>query len=280
MTDIKEFLGLSAGTEGSLLIEKRIYNKLVEVAKQDVIDRSLAAFYVGPGDIPGSSIDIDLVDDNSLMVRKIAEGADFPISVASFTSTNLKPVKYGLRPYITKEMLEDSKFNQIDLHLTVAGQRIAENDTALIISDALDSAANTVSGGAAITIANISTAIQYLRNAYRHPTDMIVGNEVMNDLRNIDTFVEVNKSGSDGMLRNGLVGKIFGMNVYEVSNAGMTATSAYVIDRDWAFAIAEKRPLTVEQWDEQGKDLTNLKVSQRIKVGVLRTNAICKITTS
>ena len=280
MGDLREYLSTSAGTEGSLLIPKLIYNQLVQVAQQSLLPRELALYYMGPNDIHGSSIDVNLVDDDSISVRRVAEGADTPISVASFTSTNLKPVKYGARPYITKEMIEDGQFNQIELHIRVAGQRIAENETALIISDALDQAANTVSGGAAITIANINAAMVLLKAAYRKPTDLIVGTDVAGDLRNIDTFVEANKAGSTELLRNDVIGTIFGMKVWEIANAGMTGTNAYIIDRNWAFAIAEKRPLTVEQWDEQSKDITNLKVSQRLKVGVLRSNAIVKITTS
>ena len=278
---IKEYLQTSDGTEGQLLIPRKIYDVLIDEVDKNLIPRSEAALYFGPGDIPGSSIDVDLVTPNKMDVRIIGEGAELPMDNTEYSSINLKPVKYGVAVRITKEMMEDSKFKILEHNIRLAGQRFAENENSLIISDALDNAGATTTGGAAITIANIAESMYDVENNDYKPSTYLVGNEVLQDLRNIDTFVEADKLGSREMLEMGFVGKIFGMYVIRASsNAGMTATSSYVYDKNHAFVIAEKRTVTVERFDIPTSDMSAAAITQRIKIRQLRANAISKITTS
>lgn len=281
LTAISEYLQRSSGTEGSLLIPKQIYNMLIMAVDKALIPRSEAAIYIGPGEIMGSSVDIDLETADTLLAREVGEGAEFPLDVAEYTSTNIKPLKYGVAIRITRELLEDGKWNMLERNIFRAGIEMAENETALVVSSGLDSAANTVSGGAAITIANITRAIQYLHDSDFNPTTLFIGMEVLNDLQNIDSFVEFQKVGNTEMLTRGFIGNIFGMNVIKVStNAGYTATTAYVIDNNQAYALVEKRAVTVEGFELATFDMSGVVVSQRLAVKVLRSSAIAKITTT
>lgn len=277
---LKELLHTGIGTQGSLLIPKKIYPTLIDESLKLLIPRECAALYLGPDQIPGSSIDINRLVEYKQSVRLIAEGAEVPLDQTEYNSLNLKPLKYGVAIRITREMLEDSMFNLLENNIKIAGRRFAENENTLVIA-ALDQAANTVTGGAAITIANITRAMQYLEDKDKVATDYIVGFEVLNDLRNIDTFVEYQKVGNTEMLQRGFTGTIYGMNVVRVStNAGMTATTSYVIDRNFAYVLAEKRPITMEDFDLPTFDMQGSVLTQRIDVQPLRTNAIAKITTS
>ena len=281
MEYVKELLSTGTGTEGSLLIVKKIYDTMVEETEKNLIPRTEAAMLLGPADIPGSSIDIDLEVVNKMDVRVVPEGAEIPIDQTEYTSINIKPVKYGVAIRITAELLEDAKWNILAHNIKVAGRRFAELENSLIISDALDNATNTVSGGASITIPNITRAMQYLDDADYTGTTLFVGMEVLNDLRNIDTFVEANKVGNTEMLSRGFLGNIYGLNVIKVSsNAGMTSTTAYVTDKNYAYLIAEKRPLTIANFDLPVHDMKAASITQRLKVRHLRADAIVKITTS
>ena len=278
---IKQFLDTSIGTEGQLLIPRKIMDTMIEEVDKFLIPRSEAKMVMGPAQIPGSSVDVNLETPNTMDVRLVAEGAEIPLDNQEYTNSNFKPEKYGVTIRITRELLEDAKWNLLEMNIRTAGKRMAENENSLVISDALDSAGNTVAGGANITIANITRAMQYLEDSDYEPTTMFIGMEVLNDLRNIDTFVEADKVGNREMLERGFLGTIFGMNVIKVStNAGMTTTTSYVIDRNEAYAIAEKRPLTVENFDLPSFDMSAAAVTHRIKVKALRTSAIAKITTT
>jgi len=284
MKYVKELLSTQLGTEGQLLIPRKIHDTLIEEVDKNLIPRSEAALMFGPGDIPGSSIDVDTVDPNTMDVRVVGEGAESPIDQPGYSSFNMKPIKYGVAVRITAEMLEDSKWNLLQHSVRTAGKRFAENETNLILANALDNAANTVTGGAAITITNITRAMQYLDDSDYTPTTLFVGMEVLNDLRNIDTFVEANKIGNTDMLQRGFLGTIYGLNVIKFSTNAAPSTTyskyAYVTDKTQAYIIAEKRPVTIRNFDLPVYDMSAANITQRIVVRQLRTEAMAKITTS
>lgn len=284
MKYIKELLSTATGSEGTLLIVRKIHDTLIAEANKVLIPRTEAAFVVGPSMIPGSSYDVDLETPDTLDVREVAEGANVNIDQSGYSNLNVKPLKYGVGIRITREMLEDAKWNLLERNIMIAGKRFAENENSLVIQQ-LDTAANTVSGGAAITIANITRAMQYLEDNDYTPTTMAVGNEVLNDLRNIDTFVEADKLGSTEMLQRGFVGRLYGLNVIRFSsNATPTPATytkyAYVWDKMHSYCIVEKRPITVERFELPSNDMSAATVTQRIAVKALRTPSICLITTS
>ena len=276
---LKEILTTGDATEGSLLIPRKIADLLVEEVEKALLPRELARMVHGPSNIPGSSIDVDLVTKESSVVFRLGEGAAIPLTNPTYESVNIKPVKYGTRILITREMMEDAKWNLLDHAVRMAGKRIAENETSLILT-ALDGATNVVSGGAAITVANITQAMNYLITNDYKPTDFIIGADVLMDLQNIDTFVEFQKAGNTDMLTRGFLGNIYGMRVHLFSSQVGTATRAYVIDKDNAYDIAEKRPVSVERYDEPGNDMSGAIVTQRIAVARIRDAAICRVTTS
>lgn len=281
MDFVKQYLDTGKATEGSLLIVKTIAETLVEEADKNLLSRDIIAEYYGPENISGSSIDVDLETPNTLDVRKVSEGSEIPFDNQDYTSFNLKPEKYGVSIRITREMIEDGKWNLLERNIKTAGKRMAENETSIIVSQALDNAANTVTGGSEVTIPNILDAMNYLDENDYNTTDFIIGKAVLRDIRNIDTFVEVDKSGSDEVLRTGFKGVLFGMKVHSVStNAGMTTTSAYVIDRDEAIVLAEKRRLTIENLDLPLLDMSAATVTHRIIARHLRAEAIAKITST
>jgi len=277
---LNEYLSTGTGSEGTLLIPRQIAPVLVEETAKALIPRELAARYYGPAQIPGVSIDVNRQVENSMSIRLVAEGAEVPLDQSEYNNLNVRPKKYGVSLRITRELQEDSMFDILADNVRTAGKRFAENENSIVITNALDLAANTVSGGAAITIANITRGIQHLNDSDKTATDFIIGYEVLNDLQNIDTFVEFQKIGNTEMIQRGFIGTIYGMNVMKVStNAGMTTTSSYIIDRMNAYVIAEKRPLSVEGFELATYDMSGVVLTQRFEVAPLRTNTIAKITT-
>lgn len=281
---VKELLSTGIGTQGTLLLPRKIYDVLIDEVDKALIDRRYAAVYVGPSGIPGSSIDIDLTSENQMSVRLIAEGAEIFLDQDEYEVVNIAPKKYGVAIRLTREMAEDSKFPLLERNIRKAGKKFAENETNLILTMLSADAANTVTGGAAITVANITRGMQYIDDADYNPDTMFVGSEVVNDLRNVDTFTEVNKFGSNDMLKTGMVGTIFGMEVVKYStNAAPSSTYskyAFIIDSSEAYAIAEKRPISVENFMLPTFDMSGAAVTQRLGVDSLRANAINKITTT
>lgn len=262
-----------------------IYRTIIDAVKTDLISTNLIARRFGPGDIPGSNINIIKQTKNQLAVSEVGEAQEIPISVDKVFSFATDIRKYGVRPLITREMQEDSLFNLIEANLREAGYQFARKIDALAFTRARAGAGNTVTGGAAITVANIVSAINNLESNDYKATDYVVGASVAQDLRNIDTFVEANKAGvSDPS--NSLIGTIFGMKVWQ-TNQLPNATDSLVIDRRWAMYMAEKRPLTIERYNDVIRQLDGIVLSARLDVDIMpeanagtTTNAISLITTT
>lgn len=280
--NIQEYISREDGEPGTLLIPKLILPVMIEEVDKVLIPREMAAFVLGPTQIPGSSITLNLEAPNGIDLRLIGEGAEIPLDSIQYETVTFTPLKYGIAIRITREMMEDSQFELLQRNVRTTGKRFAENETNLILGQ-LDLANATTGGGAAITIANITESMFDVEDNDYTPTNYLVGNEVIQDLRNIDTFVEANKAGNVDMLTRGFLGNIYGMDVARFStNAGVNAvaTSSYVFDRTQAYAIAIKRDITVENFDLPTYDMQGAAITQRIDVKVLRTKAISKITTS
>lgn len=278
---VKEYITTGDGSAGTLLIPRLIMPPLIDAVDKALVPRELAA-WVKNG-FEGSSFAINLVTPTSIRIRTVAEAAEIPLDASGFTSITFTPRKYGVAIRITREMIEDSQFDILQANLREVGRRFAENETNLILT-ALDGAANTVSGGAQLTLANLSAAILNVHNNDFEATDILAGYEILSDLQGIDTFVEAQKAGNTEMMQRGYVGTIFGANVHLFStNAAPTTTYAkyaYVLDRAQAYGIAIKRDITVENFTLPSADLEAAAITQRIAVSLLRSAAVSNITTS
>lgn len=282
-TDSKDSSSTTAGSStGSYAIPRTLYSTLIEAARKKLIWRALAAKIIGPGSIPGSSIDITLQTRDSMEVRRVTEGAVIPLDAESYSGFNLKPYKYGVRIMISRELQEDSLWDVMALNVETAAYELSDNEEALIISTLDTGSGQTDStrvanSNASLPVSDITAGMQGIEEENYTPTHMIVGVEVANDLRNIDTFVEADKAGiSDPSKR--LIGKIFGMNVMVSNN--VSAKYAYIIDSTFAFIGAEKRPITLEKYFDYARDSHFAVATQRIAFRYLRSGAIARIVTT
>ena len=128
-----------------------------------------------------------------------------------------------------------------------------------------------------MTLAEITTSMALLEADGYTPTDLVVGTTVASDIRNLASLNTANLSITSGDIANiRLIGNIFGMNVI-VSRNLSNATDAFVLDRNHAFAIAEKRPVTMERFDDFMRDTHNMVATMRIASRYLRGEAISKL---
>jgi len=271
------------------LLPSTLYGTLIAAVRKNLIATNLLAYRFGPSSIKGSSIDVVTEDRDSAAVHTISEGQEVPIDLMETSTFNMKPVKYGYRPLITKEMQEDGQWDMIQKNIELAGYKMADKLDSLILAEIETAAAlttddngatrsaNTVSGSTALTIKNITDAMALLEADNYLPTDLIIHPNVANDIRNIDTFVEADKSGVMNPTKR-LIGTIFGMRVWVSNN--VTSNYAYVIDKNHALALAEKRPITIERYDDVTRDLSGVVITARWKARYLRPDANAYITTS
>jgi len=285
-TDSADFASTTAGSGTmSYLVPRKLLGEVMNAVRKKLILRGLAARVFGPSSIPGRMLVIpmqsEISSSTALPVDRVAEGGEIPLGATTFESKTLTPIKYGIRIGVARELMEDGIIDILSYHSELAGYEFADNEESLIVSqlDAASTAAshNVANSNATLPITDITAAMQLLEVDNYTPTHMIVGAEIANDLRNIDTFVEADKAGMNDPSRR-LIGTIFGMKVIVSNN--VTATLAYVIDANHAFIIGEKRPLTIERYTDYARDSGFVVVTQRVAHVYLRANAVSEITTT
>ena len=285
-TDSADFASTTAGSGTmSYVVPRQLLGEVMNAVRKKLILRGLAARVFGPSSIPGRVLTIpmqsEITSSTALPVDRVAEGGEIPIGATQFESKTLTPVKYGIRIGVARELMEDGIIDILSYHSELAGYEFADNEESLIVSqlDAASTAAthNVANSNATLPITDITAAMQLLEVDNYTPTHMIVGAEIANDLRNIDTFVEADKAGINDPSRR-LIGTIFGMKVIVSNN--VTATLAYVIDANHAFIIGEKRPLTIERYTDYARDSGFVVVTQRVAHAYLRANSVSEITTT
>jgi len=283
VTDAKNIWSTTAGSStGSYLIPASMYNELMKAVRKNLVLSPLAARRLGPSAIPGSAVKIPLQGAETMTINRIAEGAEAPLGVEQYSSITITPVKYGVRIAITQEMIEDTNgIDVLSMNIETAGYHLASNEETLIVAqlDAADSAASNsvANSNATLPVTDITAAIQKLRAANFTPTHFLIGAELENDIYNIDGFTHADKSGVTDPSKR-LIGTIAGMKVMVSNN--ISAKLGYVIDRNHAFVIGEKRPVTVRKFFNAARDMSEAVVTQRIGVAYLRSGAVSEITTT
>jgi len=278
MSKLQELLTTTGESE---LIESEIYGTLTQAVRENLIGTQLVALRVGPDSIPGSSIDIDLPTKDSMYVDDTAEGAEFFKSNEAYETFNLKPIKRTVDIQISREMVEDSKFAMVERQIMEAGYQMAKKMDLRLMEEIKDGAdanttAHTTNSGTALTIANINATMKFIEADGYTCTDMIVSAGHAEDLRNIDTFYEADKLGSRETFERGLVGRVAGMNVFMTNQAALGQTTyeyALIIDRRHALVLAEKRPISIEKYKQENRDIVGIAVSARFEARYLRAEA-------
>jgi len=271
----------STSTGSNILAPAMVYKTIMDAVRRGLVLRPLAAVLIPPSQIPGSSIKISLQDPETMTVHEVAEGAEIPWDHESYTQRTITPLKYGVNVGITREMIEDSQFAVIQLNAETAGFELADKEDSLIVTQ-LDSAStaagnDVANSNATLPISDITQAMQNLEANNYTATHMLVGAEVANDLRNIDTFNEADKTGGPSAVNTRLIGTIFGMRV--IMSTNVSAKLAYVIDASKSFTIAEKRGVTLENYNDHSRDMRHVVATMRVAAGYLFAEATSEITT-
>lgn len=265
--------------DSSYITPSYIYNKVAEVARDNLVGRGLCAMIAGPSDIPGSTLTLPLENSLSgLDMAKVAEGAEFPIGEATLTSRDITPSKFAKSILITKEVMEDGKFSMADIQINAVGYKVAQNEDTQIWTAAYNNAGSTIDAGTSVGYDDLVNAKAALSTNLYTPTDIVVSPTVKADLENIAEFSHAQEYGAPAAAQKGLVDTILGLNVHVSQNVNISTTyDAFVIDRKNALVLAEKRPLTVVEQELPNRDAMAYHVSHRVAGSYLFANAISRI---
>jgi HK97 family phage major capsid protein len=226
--------------------------------------------------------------------EKVAEGAKIGIDTQTYSKQDITIDKYGTRPLITNELIEDALFDVVELELKKAGAKIenALNRQCLyqMLTGTYKIATSTMSpAGAHITISDIAQAVGKVKKQEYLPDVLLLHPTAEAYLLQDSNLAYVSYSGGPGALRQGNIGNtIMGLKPYtctatdaasptwDDTTAASDVTAVVLSKKDFG-AICMRRDLTIEQYDDPIHDLVGISLTMRFGADVLRETAGCII---
>lgn len=279
MASLKElFTSSKAGAAD--LIPQHVAKTIISEAEKALIARKTNLVWV-----------YNLTDSNAVKfvvqakegvkAKWIPEGGEIPIDTAEYSNINVTPDKMGIRPVITREMVEDSQWDMIDMQLRKAGVGMARLEDSHCFSIAI-SCANTVAPSASDAITptyDFATAMNNLeQNDYNADAVYCSPHGILAIRRNSSFYTDsIFGQPEGGMLAVGFAGSIFGMDVF-VTNHLQSGCWLFVDRPARPVVLVERRPITTEQYSDPIQGLAGMSVTARLKAACLLPSAMCTIT--
>lgn len=272
---------LTEGIEGSTLVQAEVYRSVMEGAEPRKCMRGII-----PEEKMKSNSETIVLGEAGSYAQEVAEGAEIPIKTQEYGTRTLTVKKYGVRPVITKEMVEDSMFNTVELELRKAGAKHANKLNQLVLTDLLDNAGNEHdTDGSNQGIKAVASAIGLNQADGFDATHLIACPALMTMLTK--EFVPGNYVGSDQVMAGGRPNILgLGVGLCSVADDSSTYTWGYasdgniggiVIDAPSAAMLGMRRDLTVEKYEDPIHDLVGMSTTMRYAYTYLQANAICRI---
>ena len=225
---------------------------------------------------------------------KIAEGAKIDIDTQTYEKQDITIDKWGIRPLITNELIEDSLFDVVELELKKAGARLenALNRQCLyqILQGTHKISTSTLNpAGPHFAISDIAQAIGKVKKQNLLPDILLVHPTAEAYLLQDSNLAYVSFAGSPGALRQGEIGRtLMGLKPYSCTatdsadptwddtTAGSDVTAIVLSKKDLG-VILMRRDVTIEQYDDPIHDLVGISLTMRFGTDVLNEKAGCLI---
>jgi len=268
------------------LVQEEVYRTVIEGAEPFKCMRDVEPI------IPTDSYSVRFVKGEAgTYANQIAEGAKIDIDTQTYTKTDVTIDKYGTRPLITNELIEDSLFGIVELELKKAGARMENKLNRVVLASILAGiTTNTLSpAGAHIAVSDLARATALIKKQNYLPDILVTHPTAEGYLLQDSNLAYVSYAGGNGALRQGDVGnKLMGLSphtctatdaaspTWDDTTAGSDVTGLVLSKNDLG-VICMRRDLTVEQYDDPIHDLVGIALTMRYGTGVLREAAGCKI---
>jgi len=209
---------------------------------------------------------------------EVAEGAEIPVGTEDYDSVTLTPKKYGVRPLISREMVEDAEWDVIEYQLAEAGRAMADLETEHIVSQMTSDAGNSVAAGTSGTLAYndvVNIVKECLIDGYI-PDALAIHPSELADLLKDTAIQKAMEWGGEAVAPSGQIARLLGLQV--LVSTKVTSGTALVVDSKHAGVLFIRRDITAEDYEDPVKDLAGVAVTARWAYTTLRTDAIGKVT--
>ena len=184
----------------------------------------------------------------------------------------------------TREFLEDATWNVMQNMVEKVGRALGEHETQKIIELYNNISNSDLAGGSPIDQGGAAmdwNAVLKLHHAIRkenwRPTVLVVHETQLHQLLKDDKFIHAQylPSGQTDVER-GVVTSVLGMQVQ--ASTLVPEGTAFAIDTRVAAVMLLRRDVTVEDWEDPKSGKFGVRATTRFGLGVLRSNAVAKMT--
>jgi len=282
----------SEGLESTTLLQEEVYKTIVEGGQPFRCMREVLPV------IKTDSYSVRIVyGESGSYADEIAEGAKIPVNTQSLSKRDITIKKYGTRPLITNELIEDGLFDIVELELRWAGARLENTLNREVLKELLkdmNGISDVDPAGTHIAVTDIAKARAAVRAKGYMPTVLVTSPTAEGYLLADSNLAYVSYAGTNVPLTEGKIPTILGLKPYTCGvTTGYTTASAttpkwdvadeaydyyaMVLDPSHAGIIAMRRDYTVEQYDDPIHDLVGISATMRFGVEVIQTDAGVRI---
>lgn len=272
----------------STLVQEEVYKTIVEGAEPFKCMREVVPVF------KTDSYSVRIVKgETGTYADVVAEGAKISIDTQTYTPQSVTIDKYGVRPLITNELIEDGLFDVVELELKKAGARMenALNRKVLyqILQGSNKISTNTVTpAGVHIAVSDIASAIGKIKSQNYMPDILVTHPTAEAYLFQDSNIAYASYMGSAGPLTSGKMPKLLGLAPYTCTatdaasptwddTTAASDVTAMVFSKSDLACIAMRRDVTVERYDDPIHDLIGMSLTMRFGADVLREKAGCII---
>ena len=280
-TKVRELL-LSESVERAGLVQTEIYSTVVAGAKARVCMRNV---------FPSAKMNTDVMNvpigSAFTYAPVVAEGAEFANLYQNYSYAALTAKKYGNKIPISKELVDDSKFDLVGIELEKVGAAIENKLNQLMLTKMLDGAGNEHDcTGSNLGISAVISARQLVEEDGFYPDSLVMTPGMYAAVLG-DYKPAYNWKGEE-VLQSGIIPDIVGLNPF-VTNVADDSTSytwgygtdgyieGFMVDSKAAGILGMREDISVEMHDDPFKMLVCPIVWARFDASALNANAIARI---
>lgn len=246
------------------------------------------------------------LEEEGFEASQVPEGAEIPIQHATWEKKHASIIKNAVRCVITREMIEDSAWDIIGRHVNQGGLAMARledwmiggalNDgvpNGLAISDGVGGIGSQIEShrfkmgadttGNPLTWRAIAKALTILRVENYTPNVMVIHPYQMYDLLTMEEFIGFNERAYltlptqlTSAMTTGTIGSIGGMRV--IVSANQPAGQVLIFNSGVYGVLAERRPVSLDRYDDYIRQMEGLALSQRLIAVAIRRDAAVMLT--
>lgn len=225
----------------------------------------------------------------------VPEGAEIPDRTQDYDKRDFTIVKYGVKPRISFEMIEDGLVDVVSEEIFYAGAAVENklnyDSLTAMATNAGNLTVGVGSGTAGTSLTLLKEAKALLKADGFMADTMIMCGEFEDDLMANNNLSYATYAGGAEVIRNGtLPVSLLGMKWFGTDNGSATVdgtnawgyandseVGAIVMEAKRGCGVAMRRDRTVKKFDDIVRELNTITVTMRCDVNYLHANALCNV---